>query len=51
MSPKIKLKKKGNRASYPLPQAFVEYTIWHNIIQMASVGKAYIPCLLAIVIK
>ena len=37
--------------SYPLPHAFVENTIRHNIAQMTSTSKAYIPCLLVIIIK
>ena len=42
---------KQNRTSYPLTYAFMEDTIKHNIAQMTSTGKAYIPCLLVIIIK
>ena len=42
---------KRNRASYLLPHAFMEDTIRHNIAQMTSTSKAYIPCLLVIIIK
>ena len=52
---KKKNKKKTNKQikkkSYPLPHAFMEDTIRHNIAQMTSTSKAYIPCLLAIIIK
>ena len=42
---------KQNRTSYPLTYAFMEDTIKHNIAQMTSTSKAYIPCLLVIIIK
>ena len=37
-------------ASYPLPHAFMEDTIRLNIAQMTSTSKAYVPCLLLIII-
>ena len=43
---------KRNRTSYVLPHAFMEDTIRHNIAaQVKSTSKAYIPYLLAIIIK
>ena len=51
VSPRKKKKKEKARASYLLPHAFMEDTIRHNIAQMTSTSKAYIPCLLAIIIK
>ena len=42
---------KRNRTSYPLPHAFMEDTIRHDIAQMTSTSKAYIPCVLVIIIK
>ena len=43
---------KRNRTSYVLPHAFMEDTIRHNIAaQIKSTSKAYIPYLLAIIIK
>ena len=47
VSPRTKKKKN----SYPLPHAFMENTIRNIIAQMTSTGKAYIPCLLVIIIK
>ena len=37
--------------SYPLPTSIIEDTIRHNIAQMTSTSKAYIPFPLAIIIK
>ena len=37
--------------SYPASHAIIEVTIRHNIAQMTSTSKAFIPCLLAIIIK
>ena len=42
---------KQNRTSYPLPHAFMGDTIRHNIAQLTLTSKAYIPCLLVIIIK
>ena len=44
-------KTKQNRTSYPLPHAFMEDTARHNIAQMTSTSKTYIPCLLVLIIK
>ena len=48
INPIKRLKKK---TSYLLPLAFMEGTIRHNIAQVPSASKAYIPCLHAIIIK
>ena len=48
INPIKRLKKK---TSYLLPLAFMEGTIRHNIAQVTSASKAYIPCLHAIIIK
>ena len=37
--------------SYPLPTSIIEDTIRHNILQITSTSKAYIPCPLAITTK
>ena len=37
--------------SHPPSHTIIEDTIRHNIAQMTSISKAYIPCLLATVIK
>ena len=39
------------RLSYPLPLSIIVDIIRHNIAQMSSISKAYIPCTLAIIIK
>ena len=44
----ITLKKK---TSYPPSHTIIEDTIRHNIAQITSTSKAYIPCFLAIIIK
>ena len=32
------------RLNYPLPSSVIADTIGHNIAQMISISKAYIPC-------
>ena len=44
----LKIQSKKNRTNYSLPHAFMEDTIRHNISQMTSTSKVYIPCPLAI---
>ena len=44
-------KNKQNRTSYPLRHALMEDTTRHNIAQMTSSSKVYIPCLHFIIIK
>ena len=44
-------KTEKKKTSSPLPHGFMEDTVRHNIAQMTSASKAYIPCLLAIIIK
>ena len=39
------------RLKYPLPLSSIEDTIRHNIAQITSTSKAYIPCPLIIIIK
>ena len=48
---KNKSKKKNTHTSYPLAHAFMEDTIMHIIAQMIPTSKAYISCLLVIIIK
>ena len=43
-------KAKRTKKHYPLPYTFMEDTVRHNITQMISVIKAYITCLLVIMI-
>ena len=45
------VKETVNKKSYPPSRVFMEDTIRHNIAQMTSANKAYIPCLLVIIIK
>ena len=47
----ITLKKARKRTSYSPSHTIIEDTIWHNIAQMTSARMAYIPCLLATIIK
>ena len=48
---KIKIKTKKPRTSHPPYRAFMGDSIGHNIAQMTSSGKAYIPWLLVIIIN
>ena len=42
---------KKKRTSYPPSHTIIEDTIRHNIAQITSTSKAYIPCLPATIIK
>ena len=43
--------KNNTTTSYPLPHAFMKDTVRHNTAQMTSTIKAYVSCLLVIIIK
>ena len=44
-------KETNKQASYLLEYATIEDTIRHNVAQMPSKSKAFVPCLLATIIK
>ena len=50
-TPKKKQQQQQQQLSHPLSHIIIEDAIRHNIAQMTSKSKAYIPCLLAKIIK
>ena len=50
-TPKKKQQQQQQQLNHPPSHTIMEDTIRHNIAQMTSTSKAYIPCLLATIIK